>query len=31
LINGPISYGAMGLLTVWTYWYVRRSKLVGPA
>ena len=31
LINGPISYGAMGLLTVWTYWYVRRSTLVKPA
>jgi hypothetical protein len=31
LINGPISYGAMGLLTLWTYWYVRRSKLVGQA
>lgn len=31
LINGPISYGAMGLLTVWTYWYVRRSKLVQAA
>jgi hypothetical protein len=29
LIGGPVSYGAMGLLTVWTYWYVRRSKLVG--
>ncbi len=28
LINGPISYGVMGLLTVWTYWYVRGSKLV---
>ena len=27
LINGPISYGAMGLLTLWTYWYVRRSTL----
>ncbi|MGZ6018155.1 MAG: VC0807 family protein [Phenylobacterium sp.] len=27
LINGPISYGAMGLLTLWTYWYVRRSAL----
>jgi len=26
LVSGPISYGAMGLLTVWTYWYVRRSK-----
>jgi hypothetical protein len=31
LINGPISYGAMGLLTLWTYWYVRRSKLVGAS
>ena len=29
LIGGPISYGAIGLLTAWTYWYVRRSKLVG--
>lgn len=28
LINGPISYGAMGLLTLWTYWYVRRSLKV---
>jgi hypothetical protein len=28
LINGPISYGAMGLLTLWTYWYVRRSNVV---
>ena len=24
LVSGPFSYGAMGLLTVWTYWYVRR-------
>jgi hypothetical protein len=31
LINGPISYGAMGLLTLWTYWYVRRSILAGRA
>ncbi|HZZ32926.1 MAG TPA: VC0807 family protein [Phenylobacterium sp.] len=29
LVSGPVSYGAMGLLTLWTYWYVRRSKLVG--
>jgi hypothetical protein len=29
LIGNPISYGAMGLLTVWTYWYVRASKVVG--
>lgn len=29
LINGPISYGAMGLLTLWTYWYLRGSKLAG--
>jgi hypothetical protein len=25
LINGPISYSALGLLTVWTYWYVPRA------
>ena len=31
LINGPISYGAMGLLTLWTYWYARRSILAGRA
>ncbi len=26
LISGPISYGAMGLLTAWTIWYVPRAK-----
>jgi hypothetical protein len=29
LASGPVSYGLMGLMTLWTYWYVRRSKLVG--
>ena len=28
LVSGPLSYGAMGLLTLWTYWYVRRSQAV---
>ncbi|HLZ74854.1 MAG TPA: VC0807 family protein [Phenylobacterium sp.] len=27
LVSGPFSYGGMGLLTLWTYWYVRRSAL----
>jgi hypothetical protein len=26
LVSAPISYGAMGLMTLWTYWYVRRAK-----
>jgi hypothetical protein len=26
LISGPISYGALGLLTAWTFWYVPRAK-----
>ena len=26
LISGPISYGAMGLITLWTYTYVRRAR-----
>jgi hypothetical protein len=30
LINGPITYGAIGLLTLWTYWYLRGSKLRAP-
>jgi hypothetical protein len=25
LISGPIGYGVIGLLTVWTYWYVPRA------
>jgi hypothetical protein len=31
LISGPISYAAMGLLTVWTTWYVPRVKLAAEA
>lgn len=31
LVSSPVSYGAMGLLTLWTYWYVRRSKGVTQA
>jgi len=26
LISGPIAYGVIGLLTAWTYWFVRRAK-----
>jgi hypothetical protein len=26
LISAPISYGALGLLTAWTFWYVPRAK-----
>lgn len=26
LISGPIGYGALGLLTAWTFWYVPRVK-----
>lgn len=26
LIGGPFSYGVMGLLTVWTFWHVRRAR-----
>lgn len=28
LVSAPLSYGAMGLMTLWTYWYVRRAKLL---
>ena len=31
LVSGPISYGAMGLLTVWTTWYVPREKRLAEA
>jgi len=25
LVSGPISYGAIGLLTAWTFWYAPRA------
>lgn len=26
LVSAPIGYGTLGLLTLWTFWYVRRAK-----
>ncbi|HXA40448.1 MAG TPA: VC0807 family protein [Phenylobacterium sp.] len=31
LVSAPISYGAIGLLTAWTFWYVPREKRLAEA
>jgi hypothetical protein len=31
LVGGPISYGAIGLLTAWTFWFVPREKRLAEA
>ncbi len=31
LVGGPVSYGAIGLLTAWTFWYVPRVRKAAQA
>lgn len=31
LVSGPISYGAIALMTAWTFWYVPRAKKAADA